>query len=74
MTKFIIMFFSSGICAFPISLGLGLIYFICASFIVNRFGLNRGERPIGFKFLNGAVVLTFVTYLMVWAFLLERFL
>jgi hypothetical protein len=70
MAKFITVFFAAAAFAIPITIGLGIVYFVTAAKIVEVFRLNYGEKPIGFRFLNAALGLTVISYFLIFAFLL----
>lgn len=70
MIDFILCFFASILVAVPIAIGLGVVYFFIAATIVDVFRLNYGERPIGFLFLNAALGLTALSYVLAVAFLM----
>lgn len=71
MIDFMLCFLASLLVAVPISIGLGVFYFFVAATIVDVFRLNYGERPIGFLFLNAALALTFLSYVLAVAFLMR---
>jgi hypothetical protein len=59
--------------AVVLTMGLGIIYFLIALGIVNFFGLNYGEKPLGFKVLNCSLILTILSYFVVFAILLRMY-
>lgn len=73
MIKILISILLATVTSIPITLGMGLIYFIVASFFVNFFKLNTGLKPIGFKVFNFAVLITFLTFFVSFAILVRRF-
>lgn len=58
--------------SFFISSAMGVVYFASASLVVNFFGLNRGLKPVGFWFLNCAVVMTVVTFFVSFALMIRN--
>lgn len=57
----------------PITMGLGVVYFAVAIGVVNLFRLNYGEKPLGFRVFNIAVLLTIISYFLVFAVAVRRF-
>lgn len=55
----------------PVTILLGVLYFFIASFIVNSFNLNRGEKNWGYHFFNGALLATFVSFFVIFSFILR---
>lgn len=72
--EFMMAFIIAAAAAIPITIALGLIYFFLAALVVNAFKLNYGERPIGFQILNAAVGATILTYFLIFALSLRKFL
>lgn len=73
MTDLIIAVLLGALAAFPIAVVLGVIYFAVAVMVVNAFRLNYGERPLGFHVLNLAVLLTIISYFVVFAVAVRSF-
>lgn len=73
MTDLIIAVLLGALAAFPIAVVLGVIYFAVAVMVVNAFRLNYVERPLGFHVLNLAVLLTIISYFVVFAVAVRSF-
>lgn len=73
MIDLVIAILASAVLAFPVTLVLGALYLAVAIWIVNVFRLNYGEKPSGFTVLNIAVLLTIISYFVVFAIALRRF-
>lgn len=73
MIDLVLAILVSALLAVPITMGLAVVYFTIAIGVVNMFGLNYGEKPRGFAVLNVAVLLTIISYLVVFAVELRRF-
>lgn len=64
---------ASALVAVPVTIGLGIVYFTVAAWVVDALRLNYGERPVGFRVLNFALALTLLSYFFVFAVALRRF-
>lgn len=73
MIDMLIAIIVSALISVPITMGLGVVYFSIAIGIVNAFHLNYGEKPLGFKVLNFTVLLTMISYFVVFAVTLRKF-
>ena len=71
MINFIMSFLAAAAVAVPVAVGLGLVYFYLAAMVVDFFRLNYGPKPIGYHFMNAALVLTAISYFIAFAFLLR---
>lgn len=63
----------SALVAVPVTMGLGIVYFTVAAWVVDALRLNYGEKPVGFRILNFALGLTLVSYFVVFAVALRRY-
>ena len=63
----------SALVAVPVTIGLGIVYFTVAAWVVDIRRLNYWEMPFGFRVLNFALLLTLVSYFVVFAVALRRF-
>lgn len=73
MVGLVVSFLVGALLAVPVTMGLGVVYLAVAIGLVNFFRLNYGEKPKGFLVLNFAVLLTIISYFVVFAFLVRRF-
>jgi hypothetical protein len=67
--NFLLTLFTTTLSSLAITCAAGLLYFAIASLIVNGLGLNYGSRPIGLYFFNFASLATFVTFIIVFAYI-----
>jgi uncharacterized membrane protein len=72
MLDFIVKFLIATLLSIPMTMGLGVIYFVVALTIVDSFKLNYAERPVGYYFMNTALILTFISYFFVFAIAYSR--
>lgn len=72
MIDFIVRFLIATLLSIPMTMGLGVIYFVVALTIVDSFRLNYSEKPLGHYFMNTALILTFLSYFVVFALALSR--
>lgn len=73
MLDFIVSFLVSALVSVPLTIGLGVVYFTAAAWLVDTFRLNYGETPRGFRVLNLAVALTIISYFVVFSVAMRRF-
>lgn len=73
MVDFLISVVVCALLSVVLTMGIGVVYFTIALGLVDLFRLNYGERPLGFKVLNWALFLTFISYFVVFAIMLRRY-
>lgn len=71
MFDLILAILRSFVFSFLISSFMGVLYFFTASLILNFFELNRGVKPMGLWFFNGAVAATIITFFVSFSFFMR---